>query len=704
MLTLTAGAPDRAPTFNWHVDPSAGNDSTGTGTKALPYLTLSKAHTVASAGQSVGMLAGSTHRLASTLSLTKRLRIGAYGTGARPIISGGTLATGWSAAYTGVPSSDLLTGGNLDTWTTTTACTGWTTTPTILREDTLFHSGSHAVRIASGGVAGKLQQSISLTANAHYAFSAWYFTDTVGKNISYQISITSGTNSGQFLQDNGTWGAAHSIVTTNSQTYKNVTQSFVMANQTATVQLTLQSYDGGTYNGYWDDAQLGPNTLSGSIFSAALATQPAGVTWTHSGTTVGLVLGASAAALTSNQYYWASNVLTVNVGGDPTGDAVDAATTTILLNIDTVDGMVFRGLGFRHGADQMLKIANSQGTVVDNCAFRYTWYVANSGNLVIQNGSTAGTMPTRVCRNAFDHLMNDNIWVYNTQNVQIDHNTISYVGWLAGDVQSDGIQIEDYFGTTPNSSGLWIHHNNIDMTFTSSPKGCIVFNGSGAYTATENAVIEYNTLVGGNYGMGLHSGNTVFRYNVCLNQVSAFGGGIHVDSGGGAIDSVDIHHNLIAGSSRAGIIVQTTGTARTNWRIMNNTIVNSAWAQVYLGAPMSGIFKNNILWYSGTAPTFTTLNIGSATGGGFVSDYNDLGTAWTNYLTFNAVSQSTLAAWRSAGQSYDAHSIAGDPLFADTVTYPLGATSPAIDAGLVISGITDGYLGANPDLGWVEKA
>jgi hypothetical protein len=46
-----------------------------------------------------------------------------------------------------------------------------------------------------------------------------------------------------------------------------------------------------------------------------------------------------------------------------------------------------------------------------------------------------------------------------------------------------------------------------------------------------------------------------------------------------------------------------------------------------------------------------------------------------------------------------------DPRFMDTVAYDLRlrSGSPAIDAGIVIPGVTDGFTGAAPDLGAFER-
>jgi hypothetical protein len=54
---------------------------------------------------------------------------------------------------------------------------------------------------------------------------------------------------------------------------------------------------------------------------------------------------------------------------------------------------------------------------------------------------------------------------------------------------------------------------------------------------------------------------------------------------------------------------------------------------------------------------------------------------------------------------FDKNSFTGDPKFANLAAdnYRLRATSPAIDKGWTVSGVTDGFLGSAPDIGRYEE-
>ena len=89
-----------------------------------------------------------------------------------------------------------------------------------------------------------------------------------------------------------------------------------------------------------------------------------------------------------------------------------------------------------------------------------------------------------------------------------------------------------------------------------------------------------------------------------------------------------------------------------------------------------------------------------------------------DYCLYKPQAAITTGQWRWGGSYYswanwlantgqDAHSpTPADPTFVNATTgdFTLQAGSPAIDAGVVISGITDGYLGLAPDCGYAEKA
>ena len=114
------------------------------------------------------------------------------------------------------------------------------------------------------------------------------------------------------------------------------------------------------------------------------------------------------------------------------------------------------------------------------------------------------------------------------------------------------------------------------------------------------------------------------------------------------------------------------------FRILNNIsyqLANKVYA-IGTALPSDAIIDNNVSWSSPGAP------FASVPGNGNVAD---------------------IAAFRAAtGQ--EAHGRFADPLFANLAghDYHLAAGSPAIDAGVPVAGITDGFAGAAPDAGVFE--
>lgn len=461
---------------------------------------------------------------------------------------------------------------------------------------------------------------------------------------------------------------------------------------------------GGTVVGSWTAG-------AGGVYSATLGgTSTPFVAFTVGGNVTPLSNLGSTTTPATNQYGYSANTLYINLGGaNPSTGIVEAAQRGCFAS-NSSDGIVLRNLDFRFGRDKTVDFAgvsNAGSTpfVVDSCEIRYGGYVANSGCLAV-SGATLGGRITR-CR--MDWLSNDGVWVHDSPKIQIDYNVITNVGSLGGDVQSDGIQFENTYGTSNNSDGLWVHHNTIGVGAT-TPKGCIIINTDQTISgASSGGVVEYNSCTGGNFGVNAASSNLTVRYNRMLNQVSTYGGGIHVANNFNCpFDNVKIYRNLIAGSSRAGIIVQAGTFPRTNWIIANNTIVDCAWAGMAIQSPISGSVVNNILWWTSTGPTFAVVQ--QYNGGGTALyptwDYNIVqddanlfkGTGAGSYGT-----QASFAAWKTS-TGFDAHGSASNPLLTADGLYLPGTGSPARNAGTSVAGITDGFTESAPDMGYAEVA
>ena len=89
----------QSPASGIHANSAAAGG--GTGTSASPFNTLAAAHTAASPGNTIRLARNSVFR--ETFTITKaNLTVEPYGSGADPIISGGTLTTSWTNESTNI--------------------------------------------------------------------------------------------------------------------------------------------------------------------------------------------------------------------------------------------------------------------------------------------------------------------------------------------------------------------------------------------------------------------------------------------------------------------------------------------------------------------------------------------------------------------------------------------------------------------------
>ena len=199
----------------------------------------------------------------------------------------------------------------------------------------------------------------------------------------------------------------------------------------------------------------------------------------------------------------------------------------------------------------------------------------------------------------------------------------------------------------------------------------------------ENTVLEGCIIHGFAYGV---SANAVTDNTITGNMIYNNTDGMQVEEGS------LVTNNYIYNNSD-GINVRSGGSAE----IYNNTLYNNSDIGLTATSPTSVIVKNNIFsdhaGMGGAIVTSVTDNL--------ESDYNlfynnvSIGTVITSMSPLAATVYETLAEWQALG--YDANSIEGDPVFVSTTSgsedLHLQAASPAIDAGIILTTVTDDYDG-----------
>ena len=224
----------------------------------------------------------------------------------------------------------------------------------------------------------------------------------------------------------------------------------------------------------------------------------------------------------------------------------------------------------------------------------------------------------------------------------------------------------------------------------------------------DGSIIEHNELFntalvakddGAFYVFKTDGGGTVVRYNVVHDvwpaKTEAYGGihlgnGIYFDDG---CSNFVAHHNVVYSIGNDGIFLHQPSR---NIAVYNNTTVGTGTegsGNALETAPGSGgpdatgsVLVNNLAVLLDDRGGWC-INIEGATPDHHHNGYFQAsGKGRTNRL------------------GVEATGVVGDPLFEDPSknVFKLRAGSPMIDKGVVVAGITDGFIGAAPDLGAYE--
>lgn len=332
-----------------------------------------------------------------------------------------------------------------------------------------------------------------------------------------------------------------------------------------------------------------------------------------------------------------------------------------------------------------------------------------TGNTTQSSHFSTGNVSQWGIRFAPGGTFNNTVVTYNTVGpcgedgimlAESTHNN-AYIGYNTGggngentiDVKyGNGVLIEYNTCLNDGEPNIVIHFDTANVTLQHN-----ICNGSGQID---------NTMFGIEMGCGASEGgsNTVMTNPICrYNTVSNCQGGgitfINSTNGkiyGNTVNGWSISHN----AAGVGLDVA-TGTM-----VANNTAYGAVHS--YLGfqaieGSTSTTFKNNIFTILAGAGN-DVVQVSADSQSGTTLDYNlyfpttSIGWIWGS-------TEYNWAGWKTnSGQ--DAHSLNADPLFtnAGAGDFTLQSGSPCINAGAVITGITDGYLGSAPDMGYKEAA
>lgn len=327
-------------------------------------------------------------------------------------------------------------------------------------------------------------------------------------------------------------------------------------------------------------------------------------------------------------------------------------------------------------------------------------------------------------------------------------NNLLYV-WMRDGSNPTGhsIEVNGAVSTMANTGArAWLTVQDISIMHGSG-------NNAGFFAAsTTSGIILQRCTIGPHFGAGVYLGNPGMIVQDCLVTgcwdavdypgTSGSGAGI---TGGTAnstscivrrnwvtgcthgirpngMQSVDIHHNFVYLNHVNGIDNFAAGGANAV-RAINNTVWHRPDGATPAGhgidqqAAGTGLWAVNNIVYTDFTGSSTNAEAYCLATGSSANTFEDYNLGWVvpastgvygkvGTITYTTAATYWAAVRTSYGASNDVHSLSANPLFVSlgNLDPRLQSASPAINAGQVVTGITDGFLGAAPDLGAFEAS
>ncbi|WP_169816665.1 Ig-like domain-containing protein [Rhodovibrio salinarum] len=264
----------------------------------------------------------------------------------------------------------------------------------------------------------------------------------------------------------------------------------------------------------------------------------------------------------------------------------------------------------------------------------------------------------------------------------------------------------------------------------------------GIVVTGEGIEVAYNTIAGFGDSLGLNHNTDLANRAIAIHHNKVLWGGddgIELDftdrnviahdnllmntANGISFQYVDngpatAYKNLIYNVERGPFKIKPEADTNEGVRLYNNTSIKSgeAWKD-FSGNPVDTHIVNNL--FVGDGQSADTVRADTTIFDDLTMDFN----AWSYDGRFQVGGVGTFgdfAAWQAGSQGDNDQLLEGEAIFAglslaeataafsefreaDLASLVLADVSSALDAGTVIHGVTDGYVGAAPDIGALEK-
>lgn len=745
-----------------YVDP-AGSDSAAGNTAASAWQTISKVNGASlKPGTRVLFKRGGTWR--EKLLPATGVSVSNYGaSGALPAIYGSDLITGLTQEAAAAEQAGSLASANFDdgTLNSTTADTAFGGTFSASTDHA--RSGTFSMKFVGNGTDNRGLRYVSYTAatsgeELHFFVAIWVangqlknsselrighwqngstavgfislYTDSSG-NVA-QITVNgNGTNAGGLMVNQAAIGSQFTMGAWNTIEVKLIVSAtvggstaYVNGVQAGTSAYTLNTSGGvganrleigsdsfgtGLVSGgavYYDDIKVGNTPISlqlqgtdNHIWTGSVTTQPAQL---FVAGTRGLQVASAAAVTSTGEWYWASNTLTVwaptTSGTQP---VLESSTRDYCVDFGNHDNVTISNLALFNAAQACVaSIGTANRPTMRNLsitgAFIEGIYAGNTG--VNQVNGLLDHVTVTDCGGSGIGLVG-----LLGGNWKIVSPVISFCGRLH-DQQTGGNARQQF------SAGIKVWGNAV-----SGGVGPMVISNPTITDMTPQ--FDAGTLPGSRcVGIWMdHIVSPTGRVQI-INPVIA-----RCNSHGLYLEKTmnhDVIRPLVTACGvvdfRGGICVECnnnpTGDSSGN-KIYNPTVYGGYWPFMYNWSGGGNLTNNevhNLISVGGGNPqqlyaSANAGNDGTHSSGNIVSHFC-IGADSSNFISWNGTQYSTMAAFLAAVAGAT-NGVSGNPLLASPPgDCTLQSGSPCINAGEVITGVTDGYLGAAPDLGYAEKA